>query len=641
MDRQFIDNLIKILEQENNYISGEVLSRKMQVSSRTIRNKIKESQDILQSKGLEIFSKTGKGYKLKINDRIQYQEFKSELYNQQNKMFSPQERVQYILEKLLLSNDYIKSADLEDVLYVSKYTLSQDIKEIKNKLSIFNLCLQNKPYYGIKIIGNEMNKRSCLVYYFEQKQIKNAKVKDLFIKDMQIIEERVKEILNKYEFQLTDIGFHNLIIHIFLGIYRNPNNLTPYELDIDRKQIEYQIANEIVQSINKSFMIILPKIETDYITIHLLGKKLLTPESHYSIIPETQDILNDIIHAIKESYQYDFSDDIDLYTLLLLHLQPMFHRIKYGMVVSNPLLDDIISHNQKAFEIAILAREVIEEKTGYSVSVQETGYLALHFALAIERYNEPIQKKNILIVCASGRGTSQIVLRQIKSQFYNKINNIQSIDTTNLHTLSLDEYDLIISTVPLNIETKTKVIYIQYFMNKKDLNIISDAFQELDKKEDIIFDYFNEKAFFTNVDAENKEDALFKILNLLKESFDIPDNLYEQIIQRENIYSTEYGEKCSLPHPIIPCFFRNLIVVTILKKPIIWNKRKVKYIFLLLFKKNNEDSDIFNDMLTVLIQNGNILSKLENSLDFKTFISFVKDIGKATPSKNKEDIFDY
>lgn len=641
MDRQFIDQLLKILEKENNYVSGELLSFKMNVSSRTIRNKIKESNEILMSNGLEIISKISKGYKIKINDRIQYQEFKCQLHNQQNKMFTPQEREQYILEKLLLSSDYIKIVDLEEELYVSKYTLSQDIKEIKNKLSIFNLCLQNRPYYGIKIIGNEMNKRSCLVYYLEQKEIKNNKVKNQFDIDMKIIEEKVKAILNKYHFQLTDIGFHNLIIHIFLGIHRNSNKSTPYELDIDRKQIEFQIASDIVQAINESFMIILPKIETDYITIHLLGKKLLTPESNYSIIPETQDILEEIIQVIKDNYHYDFSDDIDLYTLLLLHLQPMFHRIKYCMVVSNPLLDDIISHSQKAFEIALLAREVIEKRTGYDVSVQEAGYLALHFELAIERYNEPIQKKNILVVCASGRGTSQIVLRQIKSQFYNRINTIQSTDTTNLLMLNLDEYDLIISTVPLNIETKIKVIYIQYFMKKKDLNIISEAFQELDKKEDGIFDCFNEKAFFTNIEAENKEEALFKILNQLKKSFEIPDNLYEQIMQRENVYSTEYGKNCALPHPIIPCFSRNLIVVTVLKKPIIWNKKKVKYIFLLLFKKNDEDSDTFNDILTILIQNDNILSKLDNNLNFKTFISFIKDIDKVIPNKNKEDIFDY
>ncbi len=68
---------------------------------------------------------------------------------------SPIERNQYILKYILYNNTYIKLEDLANSLYVSKFTILNDIKRIKPILLKYNLILVSKPYYGVKIEGRK------------------------------------------------------------------------------------------------------------------------------------------------------------------------------------------------------------------------------------------------------------------------------------------------------------------------------------------------------------------------------------------------------------------------------------------------------------------------------------------------------
>ena len=111
----------------------------------------------------------------------------------------------------------------------------------------------------------------------------------------------------------------------------------------------------------------------------------------------------------------------------------MMNRLKYGMVIQNPLLQQIKNENPLAFEISISAAHIIQSHIQKSISEKEIGYNALQFALAIDRYQKKEPKKNVIIICASGMGSSQILLYKVKQRFKN---NINSIYVTELYELS-------------------------------------------------------------------------------------------------------------------------------------------------------------------------------------------------------------
>ncbi len=64
---------------------------------------------------------------------------------------------------------------------------------------------------------------------------------------------------------------------------------------------------------------------------------------------EYEILMTQIIKEIKDKYNIDFTADMDLQTSLSLHLQPMMNRLKYGMYIQNPLLEQI--KNRKSTSI--------------------------------------------------------------------------------------------------------------------------------------------------------------------------------------------------------------------------------------------------------------------------------------------------
>lgn len=642
LDRQFIYNFVTNLEKEDNYISGEVLCKLMNVSSRTLRNKIRDNEKYFHNYGFSVISKTKLGYQLIIDNKDKYINFKNSIVNYNLYPIYKEERVSFLLRELLTLNDYIKIADLEEILHVSKYTLTQDLKEIKKYIMKYNLEIDNKPYHGIKIIGNEINKRSCLSNCIGDTDLKRNIFEDRHSEVLKIIENIVKSVLDKNNFVLTDIGFKNLILHIFLGINRANIQCIQSGLEIDKDQREYKIAKEIFELINMHFHIDLPLVEIDYITIHLLSKQLLNSKSQAKILPETQIVLEKVLESINTRFNFDFSKDLDLFTLLLLHFQPMFQRLKYNLTIDNPLLEEIKNNNNLAFEIALLAGKVIGKEMKCNVSVDECGYLALHFALALERYKTPILKRNVLVVCASGRGTSQLLLSSIRKRFYDKIEKIDAISVFELKEDILKSYDMILTTIPLDLNINKPILQIPYFIKENDYMRINDAFlMTCTEEENLISQCFDENAFFLNIKGKNQEEVLKCIISELNKSFEIPDNLYDLLMEREEIYSTEYGNGFALPHPIVPMFYRDLIVFARLEKSIIWKNKKVKYIFVLLFnKKSSSTSEVFNDVLSRFIQNESLINKIGENSTYNYFIGLINSILKKT-NKNLDDIFNY
>lgn len=62
-------------------ITSENLGIRLQLSSRTVRNELKELKDVLEKEGAHLVSKTSLGYMLNIEDEEKYQNFLKTLEN--------------------------------------------------------------------------------------------------------------------------------------------------------------------------------------------------------------------------------------------------------------------------------------------------------------------------------------------------------------------------------------------------------------------------------------------------------------------------------------------------------------------------------------------------------------------------------
>ncbi|MCG4586585.1 PRD domain-containing protein, partial [Anaerosalibacter bizertensis] len=102
--------------------------------------------------------------------------------------------------------------------------------------------------------------------------------------------------------------------------------------------------------------------------------------------------------------------------------------------------------------------KIIENKYKLQIPEDEIGYIAIHFGAAIERMGNDFKVYNVIVVCSSGIGTSQMLLSKLEN--FPQLNIIKSCSIIELEdTIKNNNVDLIISTIPIpKLNKKTVVV---------------------------------------------------------------------------------------------------------------------------------------------------------------------------------------
>lgn len=643
--------MIKMLSNAKKAMSGPELSEQLGITVRTLRNDLKDYRKELLENGIEIVSKHAIGYQLIIKDEEKYYNYLEMMLKEgsQNQMLIPiypEDRIHYLIRMFLTEEDYIKIEDICERIFVSRSTLSNDLKEVREKLKYFHLDLETKPFYGLKLIGSEFHKRSCISQYFFHGTKDDAAYlsQTKSTQQQEDITTLLYETMVEEQFKLTDIGFQNLVIHILIALIRlkEKPQFTLFEYDESIKdRREYEVALRLCQKLEEQFEITFPETEIYYIAMHLSGKKAVQYSSNTLYMNnEYEGVVQHILEDIQDKFQMDLTSDLELYTSLSLHLQPMMNRLKYGMVIPNPLLEQIKIDNPLAFEMSILTANSIYALTHKDVSENEMGYIALHFALAIERYQKQGPKKNIIIICASGMGSSQILLYKVKQKFKENINSIYVTELYELPNIDQKTYDFILSTVPIPFQTEIPVIHVQYFLDDHDMMTLSDAF--LSQSEDLSFidEYFHQELLFENLQGRSQKEIIHEMCHRISCVKNIPDCFEEEVLKREKFSDTEFGNAIAMPHPMKPLTDETFVAVGILKKSIKWKNQQVKYIFLLSIQKDSQETlGLLHETLSSLVFDKKAMQELEKDASLMNLKKILKKIAKEQKENDIDTLF--
>ena len=117
----------------------------------------------LEKYNCDIQLKRKYGYFIHIGNETAFQFLLSQCNSEckEVELNSLNDRIHYILKQLLYSEEYINLDDLADSVFVSRNTLQNYIKTIKEILESHNLMYVTKPNKGVKVFGNEKDKREC------------------------------------------------------------------------------------------------------------------------------------------------------------------------------------------------------------------------------------------------------------------------------------------------------------------------------------------------------------------------------------------------------------------------------------------------------------------------------------------------
>lgn len=610
VDKMYVDVIKKLLSKPNIY-KREFMDD-FKLSSSQLEQLIERLQSDLKkvNTSIEVDEQHG-WYSLKINDPELFEKYFNKLLREQNVDNSDQdERVRYILLRILTEKRHLKIEELADSLYISSRQISKDLKLVRNHLDKYELSLKSTPHYGLELVGTELKKRLCLAdiclknysdaSYILKESDNEVLDKEKALSDIKVI---VSDILKKYDYLISDTIFNNLVVHLYVALLRIKNG---HEIDhsmvrLDDSQ-ELKISQDIVSALSQRFKMMISQDECAYISAHLMCKRSFDMDYSENISPEIGDLVIDMLERIDNKYGTEFRRDFKLCMIISLHCVSLINRIKYGFDQKNPLLDEIKSRFIYEFELASEGCKAINERYGCELSEDEIGYFALDIRTVVEkRYGN--DKKNVLLVCSTGRGSAELMRVQFEKYFDKFVKKLDVCSSRDAEGYDLNSYDYIFTTVPLFVKTNTPIFLISFFLGQKDIVEINGLFRDTDTNRRLL-EYIPKELFMGVCEFETKEEALEKMVAHISKYEDIPNNFLESVWGRENEANTSFGNKVAFPHPKELLTDTTFLTIAVLKKPIDWGKAKVQLIILASIEnKKGKKLQPFYKMLSKIINN--------------------------------------
>lgn len=625
--------ILKYLKEVGEYVTSEQLSAICHVSTKTILEDIQSLNEDMKVTDNYIDVKPSYGLKLVINDIDAFSDF-SAAYRpfQDYFVFSVNEREDWVQKYLIEEDKWIKSEYICEMLFISPSVLSQCLKTIRKSLAQYDLKLVQKPHYGMKVEGREFNKRLCLsaiymTYIDQREDFPGKQFNEEELEVINTITSVLDNVLTRFEISMSEVSVQNFIIDIFVLLKRVKQGILlkateKMVIDISR-WTESIVAVEIAKEIKKQLDIELGDQEIVSLSIHLASKRIIRhyDESIHRIIQnfDVMQIVDNMLNNIAEQWHIDFTQDRELCSMLTLHLIPLEVRSRYNVVLQNPLTIKIKQQNILAYQLAVSACNQLVDYHGNNLSDEEISYIALHIELALLR-KQIKEKKNVLIMSGGGRGTSSILAYQIKELYNKYINEIKMVDYIGIKKYDFSHVDLLITSAPIKEELPISIIEVNYYLTEQDKKKIKNY---LDDQE--IFHmslHLEENLILRNINISKKEDVIaYMIQHTIKQ-----EDLIEKMIENDYIGNYELENMVA----VLSCqanIPKSKVIMAILEKPILWNKRKVQLIIMPIIgaHMNLQVLDLFKE-LSLLVQNALYIKKIIKKQNYKDILDIFADI---------------
>lgn len=615
--------IFRILK-DGKYHTSLELADILNISDRTCRKYIKILSEILIKKNVEIESKPRFGYLLKDNNISENELFHNEVKKIPN---SANDRLIYLINKLISEDRYIKLFDVSEEIYTSSKTLSQDLKKVSELLENYNLFLERKPYYGIRLQGNEIDIRNFYIDVLEKRLNENDIEDDVKLKIVEIAENISINFRGK-NIKISDISLQNLAISFYVTLNRIDKNYLIEDIIENEDELFKVKKGEIKACINDLKNIFnlkkdMSERDIDYLTIRFMTTETMTYSSIKNLdVKDIQKLIEDIFFYINVTFKIDLSNDEMLYKNLYTHLIALVIRLRFGIKIQNPLIDDIKKNIPFEYNLSQYVCSRIGEKYSKELSEDEVGYIAviLHMAKEINKRN---RKKNILLICPSGRGISKFLTYTFKNSFSEYLNEINACGFSDLKYINLDEIDIVFSLVDDKLNINKPVYKIKYFLNSDDLEDIKKI---LDDNKEYVNSIFTKELFFHFEEEINKKDLISFISNKFKKYIKFDDDLESLIIEREKLGMTEISEDVAIPHPIHVIPNINKIAVCLLDKSIKWINNEVKIVLFMLINNSNGENEKIYKLLTKVVNDKKIIDKILKNPVYENYINILKDL---------------
>ena len=621
-----LNRLLSVLS-EDLYINMETVADQLEVSERTARTLVSQLDELLCRNGAAIERRRGLGLRLCVKEPERYQEFikgrTSALLPETGK-----ERIEFILARLFADASGVKAEELCERLYISRKTLSLDLKGVEQYLNKHHLALERKPYYGLKIQGDEFSIRLCMsaaFYEFSDQWFKE--IYHTFWDGEQIRNEILSSVKQCGE-TIYEMDIPNIVLQVQIALYRwGRGCVIPLE-EMKHSDLlhegDIRAARLCAEGLKEAFGICLPVPEIKYMAIQLLGKKKILAGDRSSVFidMEINQLVNRMLESVKQTYNLDLASDFDLNTSLRLHMVSLRIRLQYRLKMDNPILKEIKEVYSFPYAVAAHASTVVLSEYFHTIVPEaEIGYLALCFALSLKRQDRQRYKRNILLVCASGSGSAKLFEYRFREMFGDYLDRVEACDIGSLASWDFSNIDYVFSTVPVKTAIPVPVCQVQYFFDRHNAGEVERLLKS--SRKGGIRSYFDRSLFFTNIKGNSREEILHELCGRIRRVRELPPDFEDSVRKRENLMQTDFCPQIAIPHPYQPVTKDTFVCVALLEKPVLWHIYEVQVVFLLSVSVNKENLEEFYRIAPSFMMDEGCMNHLLETRSYDTLMDII------------------
>ena len=623
--------ILNIMEQKQS-VTVDYLSEKMDVSPKTIKNDIKEINNSLE--GHAIIENKRNSYVFYIFDTDGYEQVKNKVYAHDDFMNSPNSRVVFIMQKLMNTDCPYLTDELAYDMNIGRSTVNGDLKRLRKILEEYEIEILGKTNTGISLNGDELEIR-----FFILENMYDGIYKDYPL-DSDLI-DAIKQIALEYELDSVAVEYFIKFFTVMIDRFLNGNPLSKLDKKYEelKESSAYIFAREIANNISKVLMTDLPEEEILFISIPIAGMR--TPTNIKTIEKlQVKKTTEDLILKIKDKIKQEMNINIQSEQIMhefMYHIQFMINRMKYGFKIRGIDCEEIKSSNSVAYTVAEVAASVIQNEENIEISNEEIALMSVYFGILIDKSNlEKNKIYNIAIICGTGRISARVVESNLKKIIKNET-VMDLYSDSNIDSEILDKYNLVVSTVKLDIDTKSEIIYIKDVLDRSELKRKIDLLKYSDNKEisfikgidSIMLGILDENRFFVLDKNYSYSENVNMMIDILENEGHLDAGFKERIRKREEKSSMIFEDTVAFPHTINYASKNIELALGVVPENMSDKKEKdIKLVFLLGLPEDDGDDTvlvkIYDEIIKIASDKELVeeISKIENYKDLLMY--FVK-----------------
>ena len=445
-------------------VTLEQLEEEFHTSSRTIRNELREINLLLRTNQLpEVKNLRKKGYHLLL-DKDQKQRLLYQMDSSEGEQYLDREsRIFDLILSFSLGKNATFLYQKEEAYQISKSSLDEDMRRVRNILKEYGIEVLSVPKQGIVLQGAERSIRTMIYDVIntsvgvispqgEQEASVNLTILHHYISPQLLkkLEQLYVDSVDKME----DAIYRNQLLvftAVWLSRYMREDLIASSAWEAaDTPQSDIR---DFVTAICDAFQLSPPEVEIKYIVFML--NTFNSRDMNNSIEWVQAQLLSiQLMQFVEEKTKIPFSRKEEmLQEGLYKHLVGLINRVKSDIQIVNPLKENVKKNYGNIYSAIRHFTPSIEQVTGKQITEDEIAFLTIHFSTSVSAINQDLHYiYKAVVICNHGVATGKLLSENLKELF--NIEVLAVLSSRELDLIEKLDVDLIFSTVAIHYSKK-------------------------------------------------------------------------------------------------------------------------------------------------------------------------------------------